>query len=171
MAQLWLTTVACNLLKSWLVCNCRRVLKHVSKSYNFFRVVCNSLGKLWGWFTRSNLCRMDEVSKLHATVISQSCAVSCVSDQDSFFFSIWHLAPNKLHLRLADPIQQAIMSLAGTFCWEPALVVGEKSVCGLRLIRMYICMMLTLFCHYRPLSPSPVGLMALSRNSTMKWMT
>ena len=37
MAQLWLTTVASNLLKSWLALDCRRALKHVSKS-------CNSLG-------------------------------------------------------------------------------------------------------------------------------
>ena len=39
-------TVTCNLLKSWLVRDCRRVLKHVSKSYNFFQVVCDSLGEV-----------------------------------------------------------------------------------------------------------------------------
>ena len=46
MAQLWLTIVACNLLKSWLARDCRRVLKHVSKSYNFYRVVCDNLGEV-----------------------------------------------------------------------------------------------------------------------------
>ena len=42
--KLWLSTVACNLLKSWLACDCRRVVRHVSKSYNLFRVVCHRLG-------------------------------------------------------------------------------------------------------------------------------
>ena len=41
----------------------------------FFELYATVLGKLWGWFTRSNPCRMDDVSKLHATVVSQSCAV------------------------------------------------------------------------------------------------
>ena len=41
----------------------------------FFELYATVLGKLWGWFTRRNPCRMDDVSKLHATVVSQSCAV------------------------------------------------------------------------------------------------
>ena len=42
----------------------------------FFELYVTVLGKLWGMlFTQSNPCRMDDVSKLHATVISQSCAV------------------------------------------------------------------------------------------------
>ena len=39
-------------------CDCRRVLKHVSKSYTTFcELYAKVLGKLWGWFTRSNPCR------------------------------------------------------------------------------------------------------------------
>ena len=41
----------------------------------FFELYATVLEKLWGWFTRSNPCRIDDVSKLHATVVSQSCAV------------------------------------------------------------------------------------------------
>ena len=41
----------------------------------FFELYATVLGKLWGWFTRSKPCRIDDVSKLHATVVSQTCAV------------------------------------------------------------------------------------------------
>ena len=32
--------------------------------WTFFELYATVLGKLWGWFTRSNSCRMDDVSKL-----------------------------------------------------------------------------------------------------------
>ena len=43
------------------------------KSYNFFRVVCDSLGEVVRLIY--NPCRMDDASKLPATVVSQSCVV------------------------------------------------------------------------------------------------
>ena len=71
-------TVACNLLKSWLGCNCHRVLKHVSKSYNLFRVVCDSLGQVVRliYTKQSMLYGWHEQVACDSRTVSQSCAVS-----------------------------------------------------------------------------------------------
>ena len=98
--QLWLTTVACNLPKSWLARDCRRVLKHVSKSYNFFRVVCDSLGEVvrliytkqsvsYGWreqvacdSRKSKLCRLNRPLSPGQTVLPTQANSSQVHNFD-----------------------------------------------------------------------------------------
>ena len=64
---------------------CVRLSQGFETCFKIFQLFSSQYAaKLWGWFTRSNSCRMDDVSKLHATVV-----VEAVIDD---FASLWFCA-------------------------------------------------------------------------------
>ena len=60
------------------VMTCVRLSQGVETAFKILQLFSSCMRQSWeswGWFTRNNPCRMDDASKLHATVVSQSCAV------------------------------------------------------------------------------------------------